>query len=90
MEYYWWGFGVLWYCGIVTSFEVLSTYLEQFEVQNVGYIHHNELWVPAEELANFNTNIQGRIQIEAIYYGDQFRGFEENVGKQIGELIDLK
>lgn len=78
------------YCGIVTSFEVLSSYLEQFEVQNVGYTHHDELWVPAEELDTFNANIQGQIQIEAIYYGDQFRGFDEHLGKQIRALIDLK
>ncbi|MEO1655993.1 MAG: hypothetical protein AAFU64_20805, partial [Bacteroidota bacterium] len=43
--------------GFVTKFEVNANYLEKFEVKNVGAEMHNELWIPAEELENFNRHI---------------------------------
>lgn len=49
--------------GFVTKFEVNSEYLQKFEVQNVGGQIHNELWVPAEELNEFNSNIVGQIEV---------------------------
>ncbi|MFM9950487.1 MAG: hypothetical protein ACKV1O_21300 [Saprospiraceae bacterium] len=66
------------YCGFVTAFELPEAYIETFEVQNVGGIHHNELWVPAEDLKTFNQNIQGYIQVEAAFYGDQYSGVVES------------
>lgn len=49
--------------GYVTRFEVNSDYLSQYEVQNVGGHMHNELWIPAERLAEFNSNIVGVIEV---------------------------
>lgn len=49
--------------GYVVKFEVLAAYLQKFEVQNVGLDYHNELWIPAEELAAFNANIVGLIEV---------------------------
>jgi hypothetical protein len=49
--------------GSVTRFDVLSDYLSRFEVQNVGGVIHDELWVPAEELDNFNRHIVGVITV---------------------------
>jgi hypothetical protein len=43
-------------------------------VQVVGDRTHQELWVPAEELEEFNQHIAGTIAIEAAYYGEQFIG----------------
>jgi hypothetical protein len=62
------------FAGFVTRFEVEQSYVEQFEVQTVGGRIHQELWVPAEQLDEFNRHIIGRITIEAAYYGDQFQG----------------
>lgn len=62
------------YAGFVTRFEVEQSYVEQFEVQTVGGRMHQELWVPAEQLDEFNRHIIGRITIEAAFYGDQFQG----------------
>jgi len=53
--------------GYVTRFEVNAEYLEKFQVQNVGGDIHDELWIPAEELEEFNTNIVGPIEVIAIY-----------------------
>jgi len=49
--------------GFVTKFNVESEYLKKFEVQNVGGEIHNELWVPAEDLEEFNQNIVGLIEV---------------------------
>ncbi|OJJ22531.1 hypothetical protein BKI52_07570 [marine bacterium AO1-C] len=62
------------YAGFVTEFEIDDSYVSQFEVQNVGGFLHNELWIPAEELATFNTHIQGFIQLSGAFYGEKYIG----------------
>jgi len=54
--------------GYVTKFDVRSEYLKKFEIQNVGGQIHNELWVPAEELEEFNNNIVGKIEITQSFF----------------------
>ena len=49
--------------GYVVRFAVDAGYLAQFAVQNVGDAQHNELWVPAEQLAEFNTHLVGPIEV---------------------------
>lgn len=49
--------------GYVTKFAVNSEYLKKFKVENVGGEIHNELWVSAEELDEFNNNIVGKIEV---------------------------
>ena len=51
------------YAGYVTSFEIDDGYISQFPVQTVGAGYHQELWIPAEELENFNRHIIGTITI---------------------------
>ncbi len=58
--------------GFVTKFEVEQNYAEQFEVHIVGNRTHQELWVPAEELEDFNRHILGFITVEAAFYGEKF------------------
>lgn len=62
------------FAGFVTRFEIADDYASRFPVQVVGGREHEELWVPAEELAAFNDQIQGRIEVLASYYGEQFQG----------------
>lgn len=54
------------YKGYVTEFEVDDDYISRYEVQTVGTSYHQELWIPAEELAEFNTHIIGRIKVIAV------------------------
>ena len=54
-------------CGYVTKFEVNSEYLKKFKVENVGGKIHNELWIPAEDLEEFNRNIIGKIEVIGEY-----------------------
>ena len=61
------------YAGYVTAFDLPDDYLQQFPVQNVGGEIHNELWVPAEQLDEFNNNIVGEIRVVSSFYGEKFR-----------------
>lgn len=54
--------------GFVTKFAVSKEYLKKFNVENVGGPIHNELWVPAEELNEFNDNIVGLIEVIRSFY----------------------
>jgi len=56
--------------GYVLRFAVDADYAAQFPVQTVGDAHHEELWVPAEELAEFNRNIMGRIEVVGIFQAE--------------------
>ncbi|MBB4010348.1 hypothetical protein [Allorhizobium taibaishanense] len=49
--------------GFVTKFEVDAVYVSKFEKQVVGGREHEELWVPAEELEEFNRHIVGNIVV---------------------------
>ncbi len=60
------------YAGFVTAFDVDETYLTQFEIQNVGSDHHNELWIPADKLEEFNQQIIGEIRVTKAFLGEQF------------------
>jgi hypothetical protein len=55
--------------GYVTKFNVDSDYLKKFKVENVGGPIHNELWVLAEELEEFNNNIVGVIEVVETHTG---------------------
>ena len=54
--------------GFVTKFHLNKEYASKFDVQNVGGQIHNELWVPSEELEEFNNNIVGLIEVTKEFY----------------------
>jgi hypothetical protein len=53
------------FVGYVTRFKVIKEYLSRFSIQTVGNRLHQEYWIPAEELAEFNRQIVGKIEIIA-------------------------
>lgn len=57
--------------GHVVRLEVDTAYLSRFPVQNVGGAIHDELWVPADELAAFNAHIQGPIELIETYRAEE-------------------
>jgi hypothetical protein len=63
------------FSGFVTEISIGTQYLEQFPVQTVGGSVHQELWVPAERLAEFNREIQGTIRITDAFFGEAYTGF---------------
>jgi len=57
--------------GYVTKFHVETDYISKFEIQNVGGEIHNELWVPAEELEEFNKHIVGTIEVTQKFFKEE-------------------
>lgn len=51
--------------GFVTRFQADAEFIRRYPVETVGGSIHQELWVPAEELADFNRHIVGRIEVVA-------------------------
>jgi hypothetical protein len=51
--------------GFVTRFHVRKEFISKYCIQTVGTSNHQELWIPAEELAAFNENIVGEIEVIA-------------------------
>lgn len=49
--------------GFVTQFEVLKSYLDQYEIQEAGGRAHLEYWIPAEDVPAFNAAIVGTIEV---------------------------
>jgi len=66
--------------GYVTEFEVDDSYIAAFEPHIVGSSLHREYWIPAEQLTDFNTALQGRIRVHSAYFGSGFQGFVPDQG----------
>ena len=61
------------YAGHVLSFDLPGEFIQKYPVQNVGGDLHNELWIPANELEEFNNNIIGEIRIECSFHGEKHK-----------------
>lgn len=75
--------------GFVTRFEVEDAYVATLERRVVGSRVHEELWVPADELAEFNRHIVGRIEVVAAYFGEGWRelaGDADETARFIGRV----
>lgn len=60
------------FVGYVTSFKIYARYYTKFEVKVVGDSSHEELWVPAEELEEFNAHLVDKIEVIEAYFGKEF------------------
>jgi hypothetical protein len=54
--------------GWVTRFEVKRSFLDAYEVQQVGARTHLEYWIPADHLGAFNDAIVGEIKVTAEFH----------------------
>ena len=52
-------------CGYVTRFRVRKSFLDRYEPKTVGSSAHQEYWIPAEELEEFNNNLVSDIEVLA-------------------------
>ena len=55
--------------GYVTRFAVRKDFLDKYETKIVGGKEHEEYWIPAEDLEEFNRNIVGNIEVIAEFRG---------------------
>jgi hypothetical protein len=53
------------FVGYVSRFRVRAGFAQRYPVQTVGGAEHQELWVPAEEMEEFNRQIVGLIEVIA-------------------------
>ena len=53
--------------GYVTRFAVRKEFAARYAAQKVGSSAHQELWIPAEDLAEMNRNIVGLIEVVEEY-----------------------
>ena len=54
--------------GYVTRFRIRADFVRRYEPHTVGGAVHKELWVPAEELSEFNRHIVGEIEVIAEFH----------------------
>lgn len=82
------------FAGYVTEFIIDDSFLEEkrYEIHCVGTKDDLEIWVPSNELDQFNQNIIGKIKIVESFYGSNYKGIlplgvcgfhESNLDKQI-------
>lgn len=71
------------YFGAVLEFQIPKYYFDKFEQHNVGGKNHNELWIPSEQLEEFNDNIKSKIKILDLYYGEKF-----NENRELKQILE--
>lgn len=62
------------FIGFVTRFRLDPVFAARYPVQLAGGGSHQELWVPAAELEEFNTHILGPIEVIESFPGVRFAG----------------
>jgi tetratricopeptide (TPR) repeat protein len=63
------------FAGYVTEFKVEAEYISRFEEHTVSGTQYQELWIPADEMQEFNKHIVGHIKVLEAYFGNAFEGF---------------
>jgi hypothetical protein len=53
--------------GFLTRFSVKKSFMDQYDIHQVGASYHTEWWIPADELETLNNHIIGKIEIIAQY-----------------------
>ncbi len=61
--------------GYVTQFKLEDKYAKKLELHKVGKSQFQELWIPAEQMEEFNRHLQGHIKVVEAHFGGTFEGF---------------
>lgn len=62
------------FAGYVLEMEIPDGFAARYAAQTVGAAMHRELWVPAEDLAEFNRQMTRPIAVRRAFFGPRFRG----------------
>lgn len=63
------------HAGFITEFDVADEFVSRYQVQQLGGgATYRELWVPADELGEFNRHLLGPIRVVESVYGPGFDG----------------
>ena len=55
------------FAGYVLRFQVWNSFLDSYEIHTVGSSDHQEYWIPAADLQQFNENIVGLIEVMSVF-----------------------
>lgn len=64
------------FVGFVTEFEIDDDYIKKYRTHCVGGDIHQEYWIPATMLTEFNNHLISKITIVEAYYGEEYTGIE--------------
>lgn len=56
------------FLGYVLRFKTSRSFLSKYEIHTVGSSRHQEYWIPAEDLADFNLHLVGPIEVIAEFH----------------------
>ncbi len=62
------------FAGYVVAMEIPDDYGSRFSSETVGAPMHRELWVPAEDLEDFNRHLTKPLSVRRAFFGSGFRG----------------
>lgn len=62
------------FAGFITQFDVDAKFVQRYPAQVAGGRRYQELWVPAEDLSDFNRHIIGPIRVIHAIYGTAYSG----------------
>jgi hypothetical protein len=62
------------FIGFVTRFRLEPSFASRYPIQRAGGRLHEELWVPAADLAELNTHLRGFIELVETFAGSRFAG----------------
>jgi hypothetical protein len=62
------------FAGYVLRFQVRTEFLRRYDVHVAGSIDHREYWIPAADLARFNEQIEGKIEVLSAFHGKYAEG----------------
>lgn len=57
------------FAGYVLRFHLRTEFLRKYDMHIVGSSKHHEYWIPAEDLAQLNENIEGEIEVVSEFHG---------------------
>jgi hypothetical protein len=67
------------FAGFVTRFQVAQAFLARYTIQRVGGLLHEEYWIPAEDLDDFNASLVGPIEVTAEFRSTPPAGRESHL-----------
>lgn len=72
------------FVGFITEWDISEAYISRYDRQVVGAAIHEEIWIPAEELDDFNQEIKGPIRLIDAFYGEKYTGTISSISEFIG------
>jgi hypothetical protein len=77
------------FAGWVTEFELADDFARRYSVHVAGGREHRELWVPAEELDEFNRHIVGAVRVTDVFLGPAFAGELDHASRLPRDLVEV-